>query len=109
MLALALSPLPDILLLDEPVSGVDRKGLTGFYQLVSDLRKQHDLTILLVSHDLDIVARHADRVVLIDGTITAEGSPADVFGMPVFIETFGSIAACSIAADRNSAGSNSAE
>jgi zinc transport system ATP-binding protein len=91
MLALALSPLPDILLLDEPVSGVDRKGLIGFYQLVSDIRKKNDLTILLVSHDLDIVARHADRVVLIDGTVAAEGRPHEVFTKPIFIETFGNI------------------
>ncbi len=91
MLALAIEPAPDILLLDEPVSGVDHRGLIVFYQLVSDLRRTHDMTILLVSHDLDIVARHADTVVLIDKTVEAAGPPREVFADRAFIETFGKI------------------
>ncbi len=91
MLALALNPLPDILILDEPVSGVDRNGLKDFYDLVSKLRHDYDITILLVSHDLDLVAEHADKVVLIDRGIAAEGTPADVYSDEKFIETFGKI------------------
>ena len=91
MLALALYPLPDILILDEPVSGVDRNGLKDFYDLVSTLRHDYDITILLVSHDLDLVAEHADRVVLIDHGIAAEGTPEEVYQDKKFIETFGKI------------------
>jgi zinc transport system ATP-binding protein len=91
MLALALNPLPDILILDEPVSGVDRNGLKDFYNLVSQLRHDFDITILLVSHDLDLVAEHADKVVLIDRGIAAEGSPEEVYRDEKFIETFGRI------------------
>lgn len=91
MLALAIHPLPDILILDEPVSGVDRNGLKVFYELVSKLRHDYDITILLVSHDLDLVAEHADRVLLIDHGIAAEGSPEEVYATPRFIETFGHI------------------
>jgi ABC-type Mn/Zn transport systems, ATPase component len=91
MLALAIHPVPDILLLDEPVSGVDRTGLELFYQLVSSLRRNYDTTILLVSHDLDLVARHADRVVLIDRGISAEGTVRDVYSSEAFIQTFGHI------------------
>lgn len=91
MLALAINPLPDILILDEPVSGVDRNGTKDFYDFVSDLRHNYDITILLVSHDLDLLARHADRVVLIDHGIAAAGTPEDVYADPKFIETFGKI------------------
>lgn len=91
MLALAIHPVPDILLLDEPVSGVDRTGLCLFYQLVSSLRKDYDTTVLLVSHDLDLVARYADRVVLIDRGIAASGTVQEVYTSKAFTETFGHI------------------
>ena len=79
MLALALEPIPDLLLLDEPVSGIDRNGLELFYAIVSDLRKNYDLSIILVSHDLNLVAQHADRVAVLDGTIVCNGPPEKVF------------------------------
>lgn len=91
MLALAIHPVPDILLLDEPVSGVDRSGLKVFYNLVSSLRRDYDITILLISHDLDLVARHADRVVLVDRGIAAAGTVAEVYKTKAFIETFGHV------------------
>lgn len=94
MLALAIHPVPDILLLDEPVSGVDRAGLSLFYQLVSDLRHTHDITILLISHDLDLVARHANKVVILDKTIVAEGLPQDVYNTTAFRNIFGEQGAC---------------
>jgi zinc transport system ATP-binding protein len=79
LLALALEPVPDILLLDEPVSGIDNSGLEMFYDTVSTLRKNYDLSIILVSHDLEMVAKHADRVILLNGTVVLNGSPAEVF------------------------------
>ncbi|MCR5288928.1 MAG: metal ABC transporter ATP-binding protein [Treponema sp.] len=91
MLALAIHPVPDILLLDEPVSGVDRSGLKLFYELVSKLRHEYDITILLISHDLDIIARHADRVVLINHGVAANGTVEEVYNSAPFIETFGHI------------------
>ena len=79
LLALALEPLPDLLLLDEPVSGIDQNGLELFYDIVSDLRTNHDLSIILISHDLNLVAKYADRVVLLNGTVICNGTPAEVF------------------------------
>ena len=79
LLALALNPLPDLLLLDEPVSGVDQNGLEIFYEIVSDLRKSHDLAIILISHDFNLVAKHADRVVLLYKTVVCNGVPKEVF------------------------------
>lgn len=91
MLSLAINPVPDILLLDEPVSGVDRAGLILFYNLVNDLRKKFDTTILLVSHDLDLIAKYADRVVLIDREIVSVGTVKEVYSSDVFVKTFGHI------------------
>lgn len=79
LLALALEPMPDLLLLDEPVSGVDQNGLELFYEIVSDLRIKEDMAIILVSHDLNLVAAYADQVVLLDKTVVCSGPPETVF------------------------------
>ena len=89
LLALALDPLPNLLLLDEPVSGVDQSGLSLFYDIVGQLRAQEDLAILLISHDLGMVARHADKVVLMDHGIAAAGTPSEVFASPHMERIFG--------------------
>lgn len=91
MLALALDPVPDILLLDEPVSGVDRKGMELFYKTVSSLRNEYDLSIILISHDFPLVARYADRVVLMNKTILKTGAPGEVFRSSEIKELFGEI------------------
>lgn len=89
LLALALVPLPELLLLDEPVAGLDQAGIERFYQTVSQLRQAYDLSILLVSHDLLAVARVADRMLLINRTILCDGPPRDVLLDPRIRETFG--------------------
>jgi len=88
LLALALDPLPDMLLLDEPVSGIDQNGMELFYQTVSSLRRDYDLTIILVSHDLDMVRRYADRIVLLNRTVLKVGSPDEVLQSQAFYDTF---------------------
>lgn len=89
LLALALDPGPDLLLMDEPVSGVDARGRELFYQLVFDLRLQYDLSIILVSHDLDMVARYADRVVLLNRTVLTTGLPAKVLTNEKLFDAYG--------------------
>ena len=89
LLALALDPIPDLLLLDEPVAGIDHNGLELFYSTVSELRKNYDLSIILVSHDLDLVARYADRVVLINKTVVCSGSAQEVFSDERTAKIFG--------------------
>lgn len=79
MLALALDPVPNLLLLDEPVSGIDQGGLVLFYDTVSELRCNYDLSIILVSHDLELVSKYADRVVMLDRTVISSGTPQQVF------------------------------
>lgn len=88
LLAVATLPMPDLLVLDEPVSGVDRAGLRDFYSLLEDLKKTADMVILLVSHDLDFVRRAADRVVLLDKAVLACGKPDEVFSAPAFAAAF---------------------
>jgi len=78
LLALSLSPSPDMLLLDEPQQGLDAAGLTRFYELVARLRGRFDMAVVLVSHDLAAVARIADRVFFLDRRLLASGPPAEV-------------------------------
>lgn len=88
LLSLALDPVPELLLLDEPVSGIDQNGMELFYELLSDLKKSYDLTIILVSHDMEMVARHADRLVLLNRTVLASGSPKEVIESESFKKIF---------------------
>jgi len=90
LLALALDPIPHLLLLDEPVSGIDQRGLELFYKTVATLRHEYDLSIILVSHDLNLVAEYADRVAFINNkTIECVGTPQEVFSNEKVIQTFG--------------------
>ena len=88
LLAMALDPLPDLLILDEPVSGVDQNGQGVFLELVEELVHSYHLAILLVTHDWALVRRYADDVILLDKTVRAEGSPTEVFESEAFGELF---------------------
>ena len=90
LLAMAMTPVPDLLLLDEPVSGIDAKGLSVFYETVCDLRREHDVSIIMVTHDLPAIAPHADRMVFIRQTVLAEGKPSDVLANTDLIVSLGS-------------------
>lgn len=87
LLAIATRPHPDMLLLDEPVSGVDEAGLVQLYDLLETLRGE-DMVILIITHDLRFVRRQADRVILLDRKVLAGGSPIDVFGSDAFQTAF---------------------
>ncbi len=88
LLALAMWEHPDLVLLDEPVSGVDNEGLQAFYSLIDRLREQ-DMLVVLISHDLGFVRRHADRVVLMEnGRVAAVGTPSAVFATEPFARAF---------------------
>ena len=91
LLALALDPMPDLLLLDEPVSGVDRNGLELFYDILAELRANEDMAIILISHDLPLMARHADQVVLLNHGVVMSGTPEEVFGDERTRSIFGAV------------------
>ena len=88
LLAMALTPTPDLLVLDEPVSGVDQNGLCPFLDTVSALKKSRHMAILLISHDWSLVRRYADTMVLLNKTVLCEGTPDTVFGCETFREAF---------------------
>lgn len=88
LLAIACMPVPNLLLLDEPVSGIDKNGMELFYNNINILKKNYDLSILLVSHDFDFVKKYADYVLLMDKTIIKEGTPQHVLNSYEFKEIF---------------------
>lgn len=79
LLALALDPLPDLLLLDEPVSGVDVAGMEIFYELAAKLCAEEDMAILLISHDLETIKKFADKVILLNKKVLKIGTAEEVF------------------------------
>ena len=89
LLSIACTPVPNLLLLDEPVSGVDRKGMELFYRTIHNLKEKYDLSVILVSHDLTLVKEYADSVILMDKTVLKEGTPEEVMESPEFHEIFG--------------------
>ena len=89
LLATAMAPAPNLLLLDEPVSNIDPKGLSLFYETVSDLRRRHDVAVVMVTHDLAGIAPHADTVVLMNRTVLATGSPRDILADTQLLKMFG--------------------
>lgn len=88
LLALALEPLPNILLLDEPLSGVDAEGVGSLMDMLDEIRRQYDLSILMTTHDFSTMAQYANQAVLIDRTVLAQGDPASVFQSEAFDRVF---------------------
>jgi zinc transport system ATP-binding protein len=89
LLSIAVTPVPNLLLLDEPVSGIDRNGMQLFYQNVGKLKNNFDLAMIIVSHDFDFVRKYADHVILLDKRIVIEGNPDDVLESEEFHSVFG--------------------
>ena len=88
LLALALEPLPNILILDEPMSGVDATGHVQLMDMLDELRQTYDLSILMITHDFGMLETYADQVVLIDGTVLSSGTPAQVLSSEAFRSVF---------------------
>ena len=89
LLSMAVMDNPNLLLLDEPVSGIDKNGMDLFYEKMEYLKNNYDMSIVVVSHDLDYVAKYADQVVLIDKEVMAEGTVKEVYNSQEFKNVFG--------------------
>lgn len=89
LLSRAILRRPQLLVLDEPVQGVDVTGQTKLYQLISQLRDELKCGVLMVSHDLHIVMSATDHVVCINQHVCCHGHPKSVSNHPAYLELFG--------------------
>jgi ABC-type Mn2+/Zn2+ transport system ATPase subunit len=78
LIAFGLLDNPELLFLDEPTEGVDGPGERTFYEIISDVHRGHGLSVILVSHDLSMVHRHASWVVALNAKVCCEGSPDQI-------------------------------
>ena len=88
LLALALEPLPHILVLDEPLSGVDIDGEKQLMDMLDEIRTKYDLSILLSTHDFATLGQFADKVILLKSEVLKVGTPDEVLSSPEFQEVF---------------------
>ena len=88
LLALALEPLPNLLILDEPLSGVDVAGMETLMDMLDEIRQTYDLSILMITHDFSMLSRYADQVVLLDKKPLCQGTPFEVLNSDAFREAF---------------------
>jgi zinc transport system ATP-binding protein len=88
---------PDLIVLDEPTSGVDVTGEIRMYELIGELRSQLQCAVLLVSHDLHLVMSQTDQVLCLNQHLCCSGLPESVSKHPEYLALFGQKAADSIA------------
>lgn len=88
LLALALEPLPHILILDEPLSGVDIEGAQQLLDMLDEIRSRYDLSILVSTHDFATLESFADKVLLLNHRIVKAGTPVEVLSSSEFYDTF---------------------
>lgn len=88
LLALALEPIPQILILDEPLSGVDVGGEHLVLEMLDEIRQTYDLSILFSTHDFSTLRHYADKVLLLQQTILTSGPPAEVLRSAEFQSVF---------------------
>lgn len=88
LLALALEPLPNVLILDEPLSGVDVEGMESLMEMLDDILKEYDLSIVMTTHDFGMLHQYADQVYLIERGVICSGTPAEVLNSRSFHQVF---------------------
>ena len=89
LIARAISKQPELLVLDEPVQGVDFKGEIALYKLIKEISEKMKCGILLISHDLHVVMSATDFVVCLNGHVCCSGTPHKVVQDNKYRELFG--------------------
>jgi zinc transport system ATP-binding protein len=90
LMGLALHPNPELLLLDEPAAGIDFGDQKSFYELIGQVSQETGVTILLVSHDLNVVSQYAHHVLCLkEGRLACAGVPGKVHLMDMLAQVFG--------------------
>lgn len=97
LMARAIIGKPDLLVLDEPVQGVDFAGEVALYDLIGQIRDEVNCGILLISHDLHVVMAATDTVICLNGHICCQGTPERVLESPEYQNLFGPRAAQTLA------------
>ena len=97
LMARAIARKPDLLVLDEPVQGVDFSGEIALYDLIKQIRNNTGCGILLISHDLHVVMAETDTVICLNGHVCCRGTPQAVSQSPEYVRLFGSRAAQTLA------------
>ena len=101
LLARAIVRKPDLLVLDEPVQGVDFAGEVALYDLIRQIRDSTGCGILLISHDLHVVMADTDTVICLNGHVCCRGTPQSVVTSPAYQKLFGARAAETLAIYRH--------
>lgn len=89
LIARALVQQPEVLLMDEPTTGIDTPTQHSMIKLISDLHKGLNLTVLLVTHDINMISPYVDRIALLKVKLFAIGTPADVLREKTLSEIYG--------------------
>lgn len=97
LLARAIARKPDLLVLDEPVQGVDFSGEIALYDLITSIRERTGCGILMISHDLHVVMAATDTVICLNGHVCCRGTPAAVSQSPEYMRLFGAKAGQTLA------------
>jgi zinc transport system ATP-binding protein len=97
LLARAIARKPDLLVLDEPVQGVDFNGEIALYELIKNIRDEIKCGVLLISHDLHVVMAATDRVVCLNGHVCCSGTPKAVTSSDEYKSLFGARATSGLA------------
>lgn len=97
LLARAMARKPDLLVLDEPVQGVDFNGEIALYELIGTIRNELGCGVLLISHDLHVVMAATDRVICLNGHVCCSGTPVAVAASAEYRALFGGRAASTLA------------
>jgi zinc transport system ATP-binding protein len=97
LLARAIARKPDLLVLDEPVQGVDFSGEIALYDLIKTIRNTTGCGILLISHDLHVVMAETDTVICLNGHVCCRGTPETVSQSPEYLRLFGARAGQTLA------------
>ena len=101
LLARALLRRPQLLVLDEPMAGVDVSGQAELYRMIATIRKTHGCGVLLISHDLHLVMAETDIVICLNHHVCCAGRPQSVVRDPRFAEVFGQDVADALAIYRH--------
>lgn len=97
LLARAMARKPDLLVLDEPVQGVDFNGEIALYELIKSIRDETGCGVLLISHDLHVVMAATDKVICLNGHVCCQGTPTAVASSEEYKTLFGARAAPTLA------------